>query len=625
MPEKQKTRPSPAGAKRAERLPKSLRDEFTRMAALVENLAAGVFLVDRDGAVTEANAALGNLLGLVPGRLIAEPHLKLFSHLISIAAEPEVLQASLDRAVRDVTGAPVVEFAIEDPDLRHLELTLFPVRDEDGHPLGWGGLVQDLTALREGAAWKLELLSMLSHDLRSPLATLKGHATALLTSHDHWSRDMVTEFLEAIARGVDGLARQVDRSLALTRVETGRLGLRPEAAEPARMVRQALERAAGVLEDVEIVLDLPDPLPRVRADPGRVEETLVNLLENAARFSPPHRPVEVQAVVEGDWVRFTVEDRGPGVSPQEQSAIFDKYVRGGEGGGTGLGLYISRMIVEAHGGRLWVESPVAATGEGAAFSFTLPVMPETRAGRRRAKRRRSSETPAPGSGARVLAVEDEADAQALLRTILASADYRVEIAPDGETALEIVRAAPPDLVLLDWVLPGMSGLQVCRGIRRLSEVPIVMVTSRTAPEDVLAAFDAGVDDYVVKPFLRDELLARIRVLLRRREKKVGEEISDRITRGALTIDFDSGEVYVGGRGVELTATELALLTHLARRPRRVVTYDQLIDRLWPDGGGTRHALSVHVSRLRNKIETDPENPEFIGTRWGLGYVFNLQK
>jgi DNA-binding response OmpR family regulator len=322
-----------------------------------------------------------------------------------------------------------------------------------------------------------------------------------------------------------------------------------------------------------------------------------------------------------------VQDHGPGVPPEQQAAIFEKYVRGekGESGGTGLGLYISRKIVEAHGGRLWVRSPLGETGGGAAFIFTLPVMPEVPESRPHTHHERRDEDDMDEASYRVLVVEDETDFQALLHTTLAEEGYRVEIAPDGATALNIVRTAPPDLVLLDWVLPQTSGLQVCRGIRRLSHVPIIMLTSRTAQEDIIAAFDVGVDDYIVKPYPRDELLVRIRALLRRGEAWALDEGADRFSADGLTIDFDTQEVFVQGKPIELTATEFDLLTCLARNPRRVLTYRKLLDEVWPEGDGTRHALSVHISRLRKKIEADPGNPVFIGTRWGVGYVFNSQK
>lgn len=604
-------------------LERALRSRHMRLAALIENLAAGTFLVNNQGRVTEANMAFGNLLGVAPEDFVNRSYQHLFAHLIAGAADPEILQRELSRAVLNVREHPVVEFVLNEGRPQNLELTLFAVRSEEGYPLGWGGLLSDITEMRAQTAWKLELLSVLSHDIRSPLATLKGHATALLANHEHWDSAMVTEFLEAINRGVDQLAHQVDRNLALTRVEAGRLGLRPEHARPDRLVALALERAAGPLEDVDVALDFDDELPAVRADPGRVEEVLVNLLENAARYTPADEAIVVRVRGEDNWVVFSVIDRGPGVPKPLQNRIFDKYVRGeAEGGGTGLGLYISRKIVEAHGGSFRLRSPLEPGTPGAAFSFTLPVMPEIQAeppatARQAASIPKDIET----TDQRILVVEDESDMQTLLRTILQEEGYEVELAPDGPTALDIVRVSPPDLVLLDWVLPGPSGLQTCRSLRRYSSVPVVMLTSRTAPEDLLAAFDAGADDYLTKPFPRDELLVRIRALLRRRPANETESQTNSFSAGGLTIDFDTRDAWLNGEQLDLTATEFDLLAAFARHPRQVLTYDQLIDSIWPDGDGTRRGLFVHVSRLRSKIEADPKQPKFIATRWGVGYVF----
>jgi DNA-binding response OmpR family regulator len=148
-----------------------------------------------------------------------------------------------------------------------------------------------------------------------------------------------------------------------------------------------------------------------------------------------------------------------------------------------------------------------------------------------------------------------------------------------------------------------------------------MVTSKTSQEDLIAAFDVGVDDYITKPYQRDELLARIRALLRRGESWIMDEKPDRFSAEGLVIDFDTRDVWVRGVRLELTATEFNLLAYMARHPRQVLTYTQLIENIWPDGDGTRHGLSVHVSRLRKKIERNPKKPSFIGTRWGVGYVF----
>ncbi len=606
-------------------LQRALRQEHMRLSFLIDNLTAGVFLADKNGGITEANAALGRLLDTEPEELISQPYQTLFAHLISIAKEPDVLQAQLSSAALRAVERPTIEFSTESArePLKFLEITLFPVFDEKGRPLGWGGLVQDVSEMRQQTMWKLELLSMLSHDLRSPLANLKGHATALLASHTQWSPEMVSEFLEAINRGVDQLVYQVDRNLAVTRVETGRIGLRPESVDPAHLVLQALERVAGLLEDRQLLLDLGESLPRVRVDPGRVEEVLINLLENAVRYSAVDEPIQIRVRPNEHWIQIAIIDRGPGIPADRQQVIFDKYVRiDSSGSGAGLGLYISRKIIDGHGGRIWVQSPPPDADRGSAFIFTLPRLSEI------------SEKPLPESDPRteflmkpdhqpyrVLVVEDETDYQALMRTVLTSAGFEVELAPDGASAIDILQTLPADLVLLDWRLKGTDGLQICRNIRRWSNVPIIMITAKSAPADMIAALDAGADDYITKPFQRDELLARIRALLRRGDGQPLADQSNRFQEGGLLVDFDSREVWSEGKKRELTATEQDLLQYMCRHPQQVLTYEQLINTLWPHGGGTRHALSVHVSRLRSKIEPDPKDPTFIVTRWGVGYVF----
>jgi two-component system response regulator RegX3 len=218
-------------------------------------------------------------------------------------------------------------------------------------------------------------------------------------------------------------------------------------------------------------------------------------------------------------------------------------------------------------------------------------------------------------------VEDEPDFQALLRTILRKEGYQVEVAPDGPTAIDIVHTSSPDIILLDWMMPGMSGLSTCRNIRRWTDAPILMVTSRTAQEDLIAALDAGADDYVTKPFKTPEFLARIQALARRRSTWADEE-PDRVTMDGLSINFDTYEVWRSGERVTLTPTEFDLLAYLARNRGRVLTYEQLMDHLYgEEKDRNRHDLFVHISRLRKKIEPDPEDPRYVVTQWGVGYLF----
>jgi two-component system KDP operon response regulator KdpE len=177
-------------------------------------------------------------------------------------------------------------------------------------------------------------------------------------------------------------------------------------------------------------------------------------------------------------------------------------------------------------------------------------------------------------------------------------------------------------VLLDWHLPDLDGLSVCRDIRRWSNVPILMLTSKTSQEDLIAALDAGADDYLTKPFQRPELLARMRALIRRGgQGKLDARNGDRFRAEGMVIDYPQRQVWRGGDLIDLTPTEFDLLAFLSRHRNQVLSHEQLIGHVWGGMRGTRHTLFVHINRLRNKIEPDPQSPRFIVTRWGVGYVF----
>ncbi len=601
---------------------KAFRWDHARLASLIESLPAGLMLVDGKGVVTEFNPALGDLLGLDPELVKNVSYRHIFQRLLSQALEPEVIRQAMRQAVVAVSEHPIVEIALEGERTRHLEVSFFPVGEESEGPPGWGAQIQDVTQARDRSAWKLELLSILAHDIRTPLATLKGHATALLANYRRWSDDVVLEFLEAMDKGADELVKQVDRSLALTRVEAGRLGLRPEAVSIPNLVRQAVERAAGSLGETQVATDWPDDLPQLRVDPARAEEVLVNLLENAARFNPEDLPIRIAAGVQDSMVQLSIVDHGPGVPPELRDRVFEKYEQGDPGDSrSGLGLFISRKIVEAHGGRIWIEGPPSGQAQGTQVNLTLPVMPP-QPGPARAGRRRQRQAGSASAQGEILVVEGEPELQTLIHTILTGAGYRVGLATSGSTAVDRVAQAEPDMVLLDWHLLDMDGLSVCRNIRRWSNVPVLMLTSKTSQEDLIAALDAGADDYLTKPFQSPELLARMRALIRRGGQAAPDAADGERTRAeGLVIDHAQRQVWLGGEPIELTPTEFDLLAYLSRHRNQVLSHEQLISHVWGGVRGSRRTLFVHINRLRNKIEPEPKAPHFIVTRWGLGYVF----
>ena len=218
--------------------------------------------------------------------------------------------------------------------------------------------------------------------------------------------------------------------------------------------------------------------------------------------------------------------------------------------------------------------------------------------------------------ARVLVVDDDQALAEMLGIVLRAEGFDVVHVDNGLDAVPALREHRPDLVLLDVMLPGIDGLEVCRRIRAESGVPIVMLTARTDPLDVVLGLESGADDYVVKPFKPQELIARVRVRLRRTD----ESEPERLTIGELSIDVAGHAVRRGEEQIPLTPLEFDLLVALARRPWQVFSREVLLQQVW----GYRHAgdtrlVNVHVQRLRSKIERDPERPEIVVTVRGVGY------
>lgn len=221
----------------------------------------------------------------------------------------------------------------------------------------------------------------------------------------------------------------------------------------------------------------------------------------------------------------------------------------------------------------------------------------------------------------VLVVEDEAAISEPLAFLLEQEGYRVTVVDDGGRALDVFDAAPADIVLLDLMLPGKSGTEVCRELRLRSAVPIIMVTAKDTEVDKVVGLELGADDYVTKPYSTRELVARIRAVLRRHQTE--DEESDAVVEcGRVRLDTDRHSVTVEGKEVSMPLKEFELLEYLMRNSGRVLTRGQLIDRVWgADYFGDTKTLDVHIKRLRSKIERNPSSPAQLLTVRGVGYRF----
>ena len=226
-------------------------------------------------------------------------------------------------------------------------------------------------------------------------------------------------------------------------------------------------------------------------------------------------------------------------------------------------------------------------------------------------------------GSKVLVVDDEPQITRVLRTVLSSQGYRVRTAAEGESAMTSFKEWLPDLVITDLYMPHMDGLELCRRLRDVSNVPIIVLSVKSEERTKVEALDLGADDYVTKPFGADELLARVRAALRRGETETPAPHVASFEAGDFRVDMDGRRVHIQGREVRLTPKEFDLFVYMARHPSRVLTHATLLEAVW--GGASQEQpeyLRVFMGQLRKKLEPNPANPRYLTTEPWVGYRFN---
>jgi two-component system, OmpR family, response regulator ResD len=223
---------------------------------------------------------------------------------------------------------------------------------------------------------------------------------------------------------------------------------------------------------------------------------------------------------------------------------------------------------------------------------------------------------------RVLLVDDDPTVADVVTRYLEREGFAVEVVDDGAVALDRALAHLPALVVLDLMLPGLDGLEVCRRLRAVAPVPVIMLTARGDEEDRVVGLEIGADDYLAKPFSPRELTARVKAVLRRAAEPFASSVPQRLEFGGLVIDTAARDVTLDGDTLTLTAREFELLEFLVRAPRQVFRREELLERVWGFTYGDTATVTVHVRRLREKIERDPSQPRHLVTVWGVGYRFD---
>ena len=495
-----------------------------------------------------------------------------------------------------------------------------PVHSPDGELESVVATLQDLKPLEEVAQLRSEFLAMVSHELRVPLAAIKGSTTTLLESAADLRAAEVREFHRIIDEQADGMRDLIGELLDAAQIETGTLTIDPEPVAVEVIVDEARSRFQNCGDGESLRIDLPDHLPPVMGDKRRIVQILDNLLSNAAKFSPPSSPIRLAAEHDQVRVTFSISDEGRGLAPEDLQQLFGTFSRtrsrpaDGEVGGAGLGLVICRGIVEAHGGRIWAESD--GPEQGSRFAFTVPVaefensLPATSRGPR-------------GDGQdqpRVLVVDDDPRALRHTRDILTNAGYAAIPTGDPGNVVRLLTKIKPDVILMDLMLPGTDGIAVMSRIRNITEVPVIFVSAFAQPEIVSRALDAGAVDYIIKPFSPAELTARIRVALRQSPTQRVAEPSEPSVHGDLVVDYRDRLVTLAGRPLRLTATEYRLLVELSTKAGRVVTHEELLRHVWGLVGAVDlRPMRTAIRALRGKLSDDARNPTYIFTESRVGY------
>ena len=590
--------------------------------ALIDTSPVGVVVFEaRSGAAVSINQEARRIVdGLrMPGRS-PEELLEVVTcqradgHEVSLADFPLAQQLVSAETVR------AEEIVLSVPDGRRVKtlVNATPIRSADGEVESVVVTMQDLAPLEDLERMRAEFLSMVSHELRAPLAAIKGSAATALGASRRLDAAEVREFFRIIEGQADQMHGLISDLLDAGRIESGTLSVAPEPTDVTALVDQARNTFIGGGGRHAVRMDLPPELPRVMADRQRIVQVLNNLLSNAARHSPESSPIRISATVDGVHVAIAVSDQGRGVSQEQLPQLFRKQAGlagGGRergAGGYGLGLAICKGLVEAHGGRIRADS--AGVGQGTRITFTIPVLEDS--GGSTAAGLASSDPQGEGrkQETSILVVDDDPHMLHYAREALVTAGYVPVLTGDPLEVADLVRTHKPELVLLDLVLPETDGIELMQRIPALEDRPVIFISGYGRDEMIAKALELGAADYIVKPFSPTELTARVRAALRRRTG------AEPFVLGDLAIHYEQRRVSVAGRAVQLTATEFELLRVLSANAGRVLTYDSLLRQVWA-ARESANAMLVRavVKRVRKKLKDQATRPAYIFTERGVGY------
>jgi len=518
-----------------------------------------------------------------------------------------------------------------------LRVQSFPVRDDQDHLLGRGVLLDDITLERSPAQTRSETLALAAHELKTPLAIIKGCATTLLGNSMRWDPATLREMLQMIDTQTDRLHDILNTLLDVWRMDAGVQNLHLSEVRISKLLELLLERWRKNAPRHQFIFSAPIEDIVVQCDALRIEQALNHLLNNAVAYSSMGSNIKIQLETNEVEVCLSLSDQGIGIAPEHLDRIFDRFYRISRGEeratGSGLGLSIVRATIEAHGGKIWADSP--GIGLGTTFYCTLPFTPTVET---EPLHHIPSETTVASSASgplalprtgplrqsqrsKIFVVENDPRIVRYLRAHLEGQQYHVHTLSHGIQFLRQLDLEEPDIILLATRLSDISGAEVLQRLREFSAIPVMILCDERDEDEHVRLLDLGADDLILKPFSINELLARVRVLLRRSIIQSEQPTVDVIFKsGELSIDYAQHLVHVQEKPVQLSRTEYKLLCTLAQNVGRVLTHELLLERVWgAEYNREVDFIWVYISRLRRKIEADPRHPRYILTVPDVGY------
>lgn len=593
---------------------------------LVNTVPVGVAVFDATtGGVVSTNREMRRIASGLHG---PEGYMEELLHVVTFrrgdGREISLKEASLPELLRIGETVRAEEIILRVPDGPSITtlMNTTPIRSEEGEVESVVVTLQDMTPLEDLERLRAEFLALVSHELRTPLTAIRGSATALLDDFSGLHPVERRQFSQIILDQTDRMRGLIADLLDVALIETGTLSVSPEPTDLTALMDDVRTTFLSGGHKHSLQVDLVSGLPWVMADRFRIVQVLGNLLTNAAKRSPESSSIRVTAALGEFQVAVSVSDDGQGIPAESLPNLFRKFFRVAteeQGGDTGLGLAVCKGIVEAHGGRIWAESD--GPGLGARFTFTLPLVEDSGfvspfvSPRPRAATGITHQNT--GEQVRILAVDDEPQALRYIKDVLVKAGYAAIATSDPKEVPWLLQEHKPHLVLLDLMLPGVSGIDLMSDIVEKRDVPVIFVSAYGQDQLIAQAFDMGATDYVVKPFSTTELVARIKAALRRRETA---EPTAPYAFGDLVIDYAERLVTLAGKPLAVTAIQYNLLLALSTNAGRVQTYAQLLQQVWDDDAdGDVRPMRTAISSLRRMLGDDAANPTYIFTEPRVGY------